>query len=418
MTSDETAAQGPSIHSIEVIDNASNGTGSSESRYRAKVRRRPGKGIFTFAMILLTIFGIIMCFSRITRRFTLLFYLPVYVVLMAGYVMFLCCVKNKYEMDDEDDYNPRPAVLTQHLECKTKGCEHCDKANNPETVDKTFTLDESFHDNGITIAETLTDETDIGEMSSASDEHEVAAFFSKTFPGLSKTFEEFETWFHKSSKQLRRQSILQPQQCYNCTDGADLSGSSSCAAGIPEDFVDIDLSTSSTHITRNKKKSEVDRMIDADEEIGIEDRVNLTGKYKLVHNHKFEEFLKSQNIGAILRKAANAARPVHTYTHNGNTLRVQIDGIVKGDSTFIIDGPHGHSNIRHHKFHDHVTWADGGKAVQVRKVCQNPPKNGANVMIVKRTLSNNGHNLMIFSRGIFPDGSECETCIQTFHRMT
>jgi len=168
-----------------------------------------------------------------------------------------------------------------------------------------------------------------------------------------------------------------------------------------------------------------------DEDVGFEDhcdvdvpppakakaKVNLTGRFKHIHNLNYDAFLKSQNIPMLLRKAANASRPIHIYTHTGDTLRVQVDGIVKGDSTFTINGPPGSSNIRHLKFDDHVSWVDDGQAVQVRKICQNPPKNGATELFVTRMLSNDGQNLMIFSKARFDDGSESLECVQTFQRI-
>jgi hypothetical protein len=58
-----------------------------------------------------------------------------------------------------------------------------------------------------------------------------------------------------------------------------------------------------------------------------------------------------------------------------------------------------------------------GTAVQVRKVAKNAPPNGATELIVKRTLANNGHNLLLFSKALFEDGSESVEAIQTFRRL-
>jgi hypothetical protein len=146
-------------------------------------------------------------------------------------------------------------------------------------------------------------------------------------------------------------------------------------------------------------------------------KVNLTGKYKLVHNHNFDAFLKTQNVPMLLRKAANASKPIHTITHEGNMLRIQVDGIVRGDTTFEIDGPTAESNIRYLKFDDHVTWVDNGQAVEVRKVARNAPNGGAVELVVKRTLGNGKHNLVLSSKARFENGDESLESVQTFHRI-
>jgi ribosomal protein L24 len=136
-----------------------------------------------------------------------------------------------------------------------------------------------------------------------------------------------------------------------------------------------------------------------------------------MHNYNFDAFLKSQNVPMLIRKAANSSRPVHTITHEGDRLRIQVDGITKGDTTYVINGPPSGSNIRHLKFDDYVTWVDDGQAVQVRKVAKNAPPNGAVELIVKRQLANHGHNLILTSKAKFEDGSESVESVQTFHRI-
>ena len=145
--------------------------------------------------------------------------------------------------------------------------------------------------------------------------------------------------------------------------------------------------------------------------------INLTGKYKLVHNHNFDAFLKSQNVPMLLRKAANASRPIHTIVHNGTCLRIQVDGIVKGDTTFEIGGPPAQSNIRYLKFDDHVSYVENGQAVEVRKVAKNAPNDGAVELVVKRMLGNGGHNLVLMSKARFANGDESLESVQTFHRI-
>ena len=119
----------------------------------------------------------------------------------------------------------------------------------------------------------------------------------------------------------------------------------------------------------------------------------------------------------LLRKAANASRPIHTIVHNGTCLRIQVDGIVKGDTTFEIGGPPAQSNIRYLKFDDHVSYVENGQAVEVRKVAKNAPKDGAVELVVKRMLGNGGHNLVLMSKARFANGDESLESVQTFHRI-
>lgn len=147
------------------------------------------------------------------------------------------------------------------------------------------------------------------------------------------------------------------------------------------------------------------------------EKVNLTGKYKLVKNHNFIAFLKSQGVPALLCKVVDTIRPIHIITHEGATLRIQVDGFLKGDSTFIIGGPPGHTNIRHLMFDDHVTYVDGGQAVQVRKVGTNAPPDGAAELVVTRKLINNGQHLILTTKARYKDGSSMSLeSVQTFQR--
>jgi hypothetical protein len=115
--------------------------------------------------------------------------------------------------------------------------------------------------------------------------------------------------------------------------------------------------------------------------------VNMTGVYKLIANHNFEEFLAAQNIPWALRRAANQARPIHRITHtirnknnnnnnnnkinensemNNNdndsdysqhdTITIKIEGIIESQSTFVIDGPKTETNVRGRIFHDTVRY--------------------------------------------------------------
>ena len=148
--------------------------------------------------------------------------------------------------------------------------------------------------------------------------------------------------------------------------------------------------------------------------------INLTGTYKLVQNDNFDGFLKALNISAILRKAANAARPTHKYTHDGESFRVQIEGIIKGDTTFTLGGPPTTSFLRGHEFLDYPTYLEDKKGVQVRKVLQNQSKNNkwtTAEIIVSRELSRSGKKMIMKSRALDYDGNEVAKAVQIFHRV-
>jgi hypothetical protein len=124
-------------------------------------------------------------------------------------------------------------------------------------------------------------------------------------------------------------------------------------------------------------------------------------------------------IPLIVRKAANRMRSLHTITHDteNRSLRIHIDGIVKGDSIFSIGGPPGSSSIQHLVFDDYVSYVDDGSSIQVRKVARNAPLDGATELLIKRTLTNDGRYLLLYSKARFSDGSESTECIQTFERV-
>lgn len=146
--------------------------------------------------------------------------------------------------------------------------------------------------------------------------------------------------------------------------------------------------------------------------------VNLSGTYKLVHNNNFDGFLKALQIPSLLRRAANASRPVHTYTHEGDSFRVQIDGIIKGDTQFTVNGEPTVSSMRSHKFLDHVSYNEDKSGIIVRKVGQNTPKNSsASEIIVTRELSKNGKKMFLKSAAVDADGVIVSESIQTFLRI-
>ena len=146
---------------------------------------------------------------------------------------------------------------------------------------------------------------------------------------------------------------------------------------------------------------------------------------KLVHNDNFEEFLAAVHIPKLARKAANAAKPIHKYTHIGDSFRVQIDGILKSDTTFTINGPSRTSKIRGLYFLDHLTYLEDKKGVMTRKIIQNdhktnkrsPGDKSISEIVVTRALSKNGKRMVMKSTAIGCDGSEIAVAVQTFIKV-
>ena len=327
---------------------------------------------------------------------------------------------------DEDE----PVVLKEYRRQQKEARRSARKLKDLGTIDNDkgvdvdgslCKVDNNFIDNQITVADTTdTTSLDLDDMEdNSSDGNDFVEFFINTFPGISKSFEDVETQFHTFATRFKRK-IKPPQQCYTCRDGAD--GASTCTAHIshvyPQPQVDVENYTNRARDDNATEDMDKINSHSSMQDVDIHSYCcNITGKYKLVHNHNFDVFLKAMGVPVLLRKAANASKPVHTITHDGRKLRIQVDGITKGDTTFIIGGPPAQSNIRHLKFDDHVTYVDDGDAVEVRKVALNAPANGAVCLLIKRQLANNGHNLVVTSKARFKDGSESLESVQTYHRI-
>ena len=145
------------------------------------------------------------------------------------------------------------------------------------------------------------------------------------------------------------------------------------------------------------------------------DIVNLTGTFKLAKNVDFDKFLEAQGVGWALRSAANKARPVHTITHRGRTLRIQITGIITGDTTYKIGGPPVTSQIRDRVFSDTVQYLDSKDGIRVHKQCVS---GGDGKILVTRQLSTCGSELTMRSKCVFEDGRESVEAVQTFERVS
>lgn len=147
------------------------------------------------------------------------------------------------------------------------------------------------------------------------------------------------------------------------------------------------------------------------------ERSNLSGTFKLVKSNNFDSFLKALGVSWTLRKAASLAKPVHTYTHEEDTFRVQIDGVIKGDTTFIINGPPVKSAIRHIKFLDKASYLDSGDGILVRKVAQNPAADDPTELMLRRILTSDKSQIILKSKAIYRDGSESLESEQIFQRQ-
>ena len=147
--------------------------------------------------------------------------------------------------------------------------------------------------------------------------------------------------------------------------------------------------------------------------------INMTGTYKMVHSIDYDEFLKALHVPWAMRRAAAAARPTHVITHVGDTFRIQIEGIIKSDTTFYINGEGVETRIRSMKFWDTLTYLDSGDGVQTHKVATDLGESTSNAkeIFVTRQLNKGGGVLVMCSKAVFPDGSETKEAIQTFHKI-
>jgi hypothetical protein len=364
----------------------------SDAEKRRRKIHRPLRGTWTFFIFILTFIFVGMVSHASTRRYTWIVLLPIYGVSLLIYIAYLCYWHN----DDEEE-----ELLPPHIKDIIHEHDFNVVMDDDGKLHKDTTSESSF-DEDLQVNSTIPDSLSMNKSAMSLDEY-ISSGFSK----LSQGFENIESFFVSNI----RQKIQSPRDCMKLT--------------IKEENDDDELESQPATSTSNSVVwcPGVDFFppddINKPSKSGTANIVNLSGKFKLIHNHNFDAFLKSQNIPFLLRNAANQSRPIHTLTHDvtTNSLRIQVDGITKGDTTFSIGGPPGSSSIRHLKFEDHVSYVNDGTAVQVRKVAKNAPPNGATELIVKRTLANNGHNLLLFSKALFEDGSESVEAIQTFRRL-
>mmetsp|Transcript_3508 Transcript_3508/g.4878 ORF Transcript_3508/g.4878 Transcript_3508/m.4878 type:complete len:282 (-) Transcript_3508:48-893(-) len=146
--------------------------------------------------------------------------------------------------------------------------------------------------------------------------------------------------------------------------------------------------------------------------------VDLSGTYKLSKNVKFAEFLQAQGVPWALRCAADKVKPIHTLTHRGDQLRVQISGIVTGDTTYHIGGKKvTPSTLRDRHFNDTATYLEGGDGIRVQKVASDIVHDNAKEFIVTRQLTKDRKQIIMRSWALFPDNRETVGMVQYFDRI-
>jgi len=201
--------------------------------------------------------------------------------------------------------------------------------------------------------------------------------------------------------------ILLQEDDGHCLQQQQQRGQAAAATAAPDD------QSVGSYVVVSTPESH-DAEIQGDDSDDEEDVVNLTGSYKLAKNVDFDKFLEAQGIGWALRSAANKAKPVHKITHRGRTIRIQISGIITGDTTYRVDGPPVTSQIRDRTFSDTVQYLDSRDGIRVHKVCQS---GGDGKIVVTRQLSSCRTELTMRSKCVFDDGRESVEAVQTFERI-
>jgi len=114
-----------------------------------------------------------------------------------------------------------------------------------------------------------------------------------------------------------------------------------------------------------------------------------------------------------LRRAACRARPVHRITHKGNRITIRIEGIIKTQTTYLINGPPVEINIRGRIFQDRMQYLEGG--VGLRGIKKAVTENYD--VHVDRVLSDDKQKITLTGRAIFKDGRETIESVQIFERI-
>ena len=142
-------------------------------------------------------------------------------------------------------------------------------------------------------------------------------------------------------------------------------------------------------------------------------KVNMNGSFKLVKNDNFDGFLAAQGVPWALRRAVDQARPIHTFTHRGNTITVQIQGIIESTTTYEIGGPPKETSIRGRVFRDVITYLDTEDGIRSHKQAVTEDYD----IVVTRRLAPDRKSLVMSSRVVFRDDREPVESIQLFNRI-
>ncbi|GAX16450.1 hypothetical protein FisN_19Lh028 [Fistulifera solaris] len=141
--------------------------------------------------------------------------------------------------------------------------------------------------------------------------------------------------------------------------------------------------------------------------------IDLTGTYQLISNQGFEEFLAVQGVPWALRRAANAARPIHRITQTAQQLTIQIQGIIESETTYIINGPPVETNVRGRIFEDVVEYMEDNHGIRVRKKALTEDYD----VTVERVLSEDKQEIVLTSTAFFRDGRPSVSSVQLFRRV-
>jgi len=337
--------------------------------------------IIMLVMTIIAAAGVTLAVIPSTRRLSVILFL-LFFILLSCTALVCCSIRS---MSERTTPAPRPVIID------VEPITILPKSNKNSK--------ESFDDNELTLASTKSS----GDSITDDDDKRPKNIFASNFPDVYQTFTGIRSTLDSTGDYIQKRIILPAftfcrPTAMNTTGPSLKSVSASCASFAAKPDVEC---CPDVHCLRD--------------EHGV---VNLSGKYKLVHSHNFDKFLKAQKIPLLICKAVSATKPIHTYNHVGDSFRVQIDGFIKSDTTFQVDGPPTKSNIRHIEFLDYMTYLDDKTGIRTRKVAQNTPKNNPiSELIVTRHMSKSGKALIMTSKAIRKDGTESEEAVQTFMRI-
>jgi hypothetical protein len=142
-----------------------------------------------------------------------------------------------------------------------------------------------------------------------------------------------------------------------------------------------------------------------------EGKVNMNGSFKLTKNDNFDGFLAAQGIPWALRRAADQARPTHSFRHEGDIITIKITGIIESQTTYVIGGPPKETCIRGRVFLDTLEYIDDGICSRKKAITEDYD------LVVTRVLAEDGMSLTMTSKAVFHDERDDIVCIQLFQRI-